>query len=258
MNKQSSVDKQPSSRKAELLGAYRHDAHKLNGRSHIDAREQFAGVRVNQPVPYGADRDAAALSRPSGEPKMTVESHKSSYRLSLVDGKSHNQSPHVTSADVESAVRELLSKSDLKAVHRGWLTSDVAAMFNEAVSYPYTSLKYHTLLVAALLDNYRDGREFSELRLVIDDPDTIVPHRTVFIGSRFALRITAAETTHPSSRLGKQPHRSWAAMWTQLSDHPLDTDHNTEDMILDANLRRIRSWSTALQYIEDYTESFNG
>ena len=44
-----------------------------------------------------------------------------------------------------------------QAMHRAWLDSDVVAAFNESVYYPYTSLKYHTLLVAALVDNYRDG-----------------------------------------------------------------------------------------------------
>ncbi len=36
-------------------------------------------------------------------------------------------------------------------MHRAWLTSDVASGFNESIYYPYTSLKYHTLIVAALL-----------------------------------------------------------------------------------------------------------
>jgi len=88
------------------------------------------------------------------------------------------------------------------------LTSDIAALFNEAVSYPYTSLKYHTLLVAAFLDNYRDGHAFSDLQLVVDDAETIVPHRTVFAGDRFTLRIIGAETNRPSTGLGDQPRRS--------------------------------------------------
>ena len=34
--------------------------------------------------------------------------------------------------------------------------------------------------------------------------------------------------------------------------HPLDTDHDKYDMVLDANLRRIGAWSAALQYLEDF------
>jgi len=37
-----------------------------------------------------------------------------------------------------------------------------------------------------------------------------------------------------------------------MSEHPpLDTGNDRDDMMLDANLRRIQSWSTALQYLED-------
>ncbi|TKX40358.1 hypothetical protein [Halorubrum sp. CGM4_25_10-8A] len=257
MNDQPPAHEQSATREADLLVAYRHDAHKLNGRSHAAAVDQIAGVRVNQSVPYGADRDAAALSRPSGEPTTTVDSHTSPYRLSLVDGESRNPRPDVTRTDIEHAIRELLSETDPEDAHHAWLTSDLAARFNEAVSYPYTSLKYHTLLVVALLDNYRDGHAFSDLRLVVDDAETIVPHRTVFAGDRFALRITATEPNQPFTGLGDQPRRSWASIWTQLPTHPIDTDHATEDRILDANLRRIRSWSTALQYIEEYGAVFD-
>ncbi|MDL0132048.1 hypothetical protein PNP59_14160 [Halobacterium salinarum] len=148
-------------------------------------------------------------------------------------------------------------EDDPEAMHQAWLTSDIVSVFNESVYYPYTSLKYHTLLVAALLDNYRDGHEFSDLQLVVDSAGEIVPHRTVYAGERFALRIDENADGQPSSRLGSQPWRSWASTWTRLTAHPLDANHDKYDMVLDANLRRIGAWSTALQYIEDYMEAFD-
>jgi hypothetical protein len=63
-----------------LINIYRHDAHKITGHSHDTAPVTFAGVRVNQPVPNGADGDVAALRRPSGDPERTVETHVISYR----------------------------------------------------------------------------------------------------------------------------------------------------------------------------------
>ena len=120
--------------------------------------------------------------------------------------------------------------------------------------HPYTSLKYHTLLVAALLDNYRVDHDFADLRLIVDPAGKVVPFRTVFDGDRFALRIDESTDGNPSARLGSRPWRSWAGTWNRLTAHPLDTDGEKYDMTLDANLRRIQSWSTALQYIEDYTE----
>ena len=147
---------------------------------------------------------------------------------------------------------DLIDIADAQAAHQQWLTSDVAAGFNESVYHPYTSMKYHTLLVAALLDNYRAGHEFADLSLIVDYPDQIVPFRTVFDGERFALRIGVKADGHPAAHLGSCPWRSFASTWNRLTAHPLDIDHNKWDMTLDANLRRIQSWSTALQYIEDF------
>jgi len=98
-------------------------------------------------------------------------------------------------------VRELLGETDSEAMHQMWLASDVAALFNEAISFPYTSLKYHTLLVAALLDNYLDGHAFADLSLVVDDAETIVP-----AGQSMRAQSSHSEST-PLLRTG-QPHTS--------------------------------------------------
>lgn len=71
-----------------LTKTYRHDVHKFLGTPHGDAPELFAGVPANQSVPFGADSDAANLSRPDGNPSPTVDNHETPYRLSLVDGES--------------------------------------------------------------------------------------------------------------------------------------------------------------------------
>jgi hypothetical protein len=237
-----------------MLAVYRHDAHKFNGQPHDDAPEQFAGVPVNQSVPHGADGDAAALSRPQGQQDPVVPTHETHYRLSLLTGESPYEAGEVSRATVGDEIRDLLTTDDAETAHERWLASDVAALFNESVAFPYTSLKYHTLLVAALLDNYRDGTGFGDLRLIVDAAGEIVPHRTVYSSDRFALRIAADDWGRPSARLGSRPWRSWASTWNRLTDHPLQTDGGKWDMTLDANLRRIWGWSAALQYIEDFTE----
>ncbi|MFC4544181.1 hypothetical protein ACFO5R_19830 [Halosolutus amylolyticus] len=234
-----------------MVAAYRHDAHKLNGETHDYAPDTFHGVPVNRTVPHGADGDASALSRPNGKPEQTVDNHETHYRLSLLTGTSHYDSEELSRPRLSEAITDLLTGSDPEAMHRAWLTSDVASGFNESIYYPYTSLKYHTLLVAALLDNYRVGHEFADLLLVVDDTEEVVPHRTVYAGDRFALRIDESGDWNPWARLGSRPWRSWASAWKRLTEHPLDVNHDKHDMVLDANLRRIWSWSTALQYIED-------
>lgn len=247
-------DFQDRSEQNVMVAAYRHDAHKLNGEPHRTAPDSFHGVPVNQQVPLGADADASALSRPSGEPERTVANHDTHYRLSLLTGESAYDPDDFARPVLTEAISDLLTGSDPETMHRAWLTSDVASGFNESVYYPYTSLKYHTLLVAALLDCYRDDHEFEDLLLVVDASEEIVPHRTVYAGDRFALRIDESAGNNPWARLGSCPWRSWASTWTRLTAHPLDTAHDEYDRVLDANLRRIWSWSTALQYIEDFEQ----
>jgi hypothetical protein len=233
-----------------ILGAFRHDVHKFTGESHDDAREDFAGVPVNRSVPEGADGDAAALSRPKRTGKPTVPTHQNHFRLSLLTGET--VAGGVSRATIQDAVADLVATDDAQIAHERWLASDVAALFNESVYHPYTSLKYHTLLVVSLLDVYRAGHAFSDLHLVVDSTGALVPYRTVFIGERFALRVDVETDGCPAARMGERPRRSWASTWARLSDHPLRTDRDKWDMILDANCRRIRAWSTALQYLEDF------
>lgn len=245
-------DKQDSDVQEVMVTAYRHDAHKLVGKAHDNAPETFHGVPVNESVPHGADGDAAALSRPDGQPEQTVPAHETHHRLSLLTGDSRYQSDEFRRVRHDAGIEDLLTDADPETLYREWLHSDVASDYNESVFYPYTSLKYHTLLVAALLDNYLAGHAFADLRLVVDQAGEIRLHRTVYAGERFALRIDADTNGQPWARLGSRPWRSWAATWGRLTVHPLDVDSNTYDRMLDANLRRLLSWSTALQYIEDF------
>jgi hypothetical protein len=107
---------------------------------------------------------------------------------------------------------------------------------------------------AALLDNYRTGHEFADLRLIVDPAGEVVPFRTVSNGDRFALRIDENTDGNPSARLVSCPWQSWASAWNRLTAHPPDTSHDKYDMTLNANLRRTQSWSVAPQYIKDCAE----
>jgi hypothetical protein len=121
-----------------LINCYRHDAHKMIGQPHGYAQDTFAGVSVNKTVPYGADGDASALSRPNGKPEQTMENHETRYRLSLIKGESRYDPEGFTRNGVESLVRDLLTENDPEAMHRAWLENDVVSAFNESVYYPYT------------------------------------------------------------------------------------------------------------------------
>ncbi|WP_130499999.1 hypothetical protein [Natrinema hispanicum] len=241
-----------------MVAVYRHDVHKARSRSHEHAEEMFRGVRVNEPVPQGADAGAALLSRPRGEPEQTMDAHQSWFRLSLLTGQAASTTGAVD--DVDAALHELVGSDDAEVLHAAWLSSDVPAVFSESPYYPYTSLKYHTLLAAALLDNYRAGFEFDELFLAVTPRDCapeIVPHRTVLATPTFALHVTGNPDGRPAARLGDVPARSFADTWARLPEHPFDVDASRLWRVLDAQLRRVRSWSSALQFIEEFTTEFD-
>jgi hypothetical protein len=266
-----SRDSDSASTRAEpMVAVYRHDVHKLRARPHASAADEYAGVPVNETVPRDADRDAALLSRPDGEPEQTVANHESPYRLSLLTGETAVTTERIK-ASADGGFRALVTPEDPERLHARWLTSEVPAAFNEAMHYPYTSLQYHTLLTAALLDNYRAGQTFADLSLVATAPDTtpsadtpmrdpeaaltadgVEPHRTVCWTPALALHLTATPKDRPAARLGDAPARSFADTWARLSAHPIDTDGQRRWRVLDAQLRRIRSWSAALAYIDEF------
>ena len=236
-----------------LLAAYRHDIHKLRGRAHDTAGTEYAGVRVNESVPAGADQDAARLSRPEGAPERTVDNHTTPFRLSLRTGETVVTDSTGVDAFSE-AVRALVTIEDPERAHRAWLDADAPAAFNEAIQYPYTALKYHVLLTAALLSNYRAGAGFDDLWLVVDPPSAgVTPHRTILHTDRVSLRLTHTPGDRPAAPLGPTPARSFADTWSRLSAHPpgIDPDDRRVWRLLNAQLRRLRAWSTALQYLED-------
>ncbi|WP_418284986.1 hypothetical protein [Halorubrum sp. DTA46] len=238
-----------------MVAVYRHDIHKARMRGHEHAEESFRGMRVNEQVPLGADRDAALLSRPRGEPERTLDAHESWFRVSLLTGDVASTVEPV--GDVGGSLTELISVEDAEELHAAWLDSVVPSLFSESPYYPYTSLKYHTLLAAALLDNYRSGFEFDELFLAVSECDettgpAVVPHRTVLATPRFAVYVTGEPGDRPAARLGGAPAQSFADVWARLPAVPFDVDGERRWRVLDAQLRRVRSWSTALQFIEEY------
>ncbi|WP_368408880.1 MULTISPECIES: hypothetical protein [Halorussus] len=237
-----------------MVAVYRHDVHKARMRGHEHAEETFRGVRVNESVPFGADRDAALLSRPRGEPEQTVDAHESWFRVSLLTGQVASSVEPVS--DIGGSLFKVVRIKDPAALHAAWLHATVPSLFSESPYYPYTSLKYHTLLVAALLDNYRAGVSFDELFLAVTPSDgdpAVVPHRTVVSTSGFALHVTSEPGDRPAARLGSGPARLFADVWARLPEVPFDVDGERRWRVLDAQLRRVRSWSVALQFIEEYS-----
>ncbi|WP_208288918.1 hypothetical protein [Halobacterium sp. R2-5] len=252
----------------EMVGVYRHDVHKFRGRQHGSGVGEFAGVRVNERVPLGADADASMLSRPRGNPEQSVDNHATPHRLSLVSGDRAVDDPRLV-ANRRGDIEWLVTPSEPEVLHARWLTSTVAGAYNETVYYPYTSLQYHVLLAGALLDNYREGYDLEDLYLVATEPgeferwpgaaqdsDVVEAFRTVLWTPAFALHVTGAPGGRPGVRLGERAVRSFGDVWARLPVYPFDVGSGRRWRVLDAQLRRIRAWSTALAYIRDFTAAY--
>jgi hypothetical protein len=250
-----------------VVASLRHDVHKLNARRHSAAREFEYGTPVNERVPFGADQDAALLSRPDEDPEPAMRNYVSPYRLSLLTGEAAVETERIEAA-AGGGFRRLVTPDAPVLLHARWVTSQVPAAYNESPYYPHTSLKYHTLLVAALVDNYRAGHDFEDLYLAVSPgdeaaatqspeaamaSDVVESPRTVLWTPGLTLHVTGDPDGRPAARLGPQPTRSFADVWARLPAHPFDVDDERVWRVLDAQLRRIRAWSTALQYIEEYT-----
>jgi len=101
-----------------MVAVYRHDVHKLRARPHASAADSYAGVPVNEPVPRDADRDAALLSRPRGEPEQTIANHESPYRLSLLSGETAATTERIK-ATAGGGFRDLVASNDPERLHAG-------------------------------------------------------------------------------------------------------------------------------------------
>jgi len=245
----------------QMIETYRHDAHKMSGRSHESAPEEWLGVSVNADVPYGADGDASAMSRPNGKPEQVLHGHETHYRREIDTGDTLYDPQSFNLQAYSDKLQALLETEDAEEMHRNWLANDVVAGFNEAVYYPYTSLKYHTLLVGALVDCYRNGHEYDDLGLWLSDTNDPTQFRTIFqySGSDLVPAFTLDIRPHErgkSAKLSSYPMRNFSSVWNRLPAHAWR--HNDEQIKwLDANLRRIEAWSTALQYLDNTLAEVN-
>lgn len=221
-----------------MLLAYRHDEHKFRGAPHSVDRE-------DKKVPYKADLDSGKLSRPSKKSKLGEEviSH---YRISLLTRQSYYNPNFFTRRTTKEHLDNLLKLDEPIICHENWLKDKVVSGFNEDGWYPYTSLKYHTLITATLLFNYMKGNRFENLFLIVKKPNKI-DFTTIFLGEKFSLHIMPFTEGFPSARIVKK-EMNFNKVWQKLYELPIKYGY------LDSCLRNIGSWSMALQLIEDWNK----
>ena len=255
-DKRSQTDATPTPTEVPpMVAVYHHETHKLRLRGPGDAEDTFAGVRVNEPVPHGADVDAALLSRPCYEDTQKSTSHFTPFRHSLLSGD--KVAPEREATELREWLRGAVQITDPQRLHKRWLTATEPAWLAESAYHRFTSLKYHVLLTGALLHNYRAGHSFNELYLTVDHGDPargdIEPYRTICTTPVATLTLTGDPGTTPAVPLGPAPAQSFARIWSRLPTHPMDTETVSGWGLVDKRLRDTQAWSTGLQLLEDGT-----
>jgi len=183
-----------------------------------------------------ADQDAARMSRhPRARDELTGE------YLSRSFISDRDMTDHTRKIYSDYCQREYMDcKESTQALHTKLLNDTIVSKFNEITSMPFTSLKYHTLLVCALHWNYKQGRDFKDLYLHYTTEMSKEPYGTIFKygDMRFIINNdpTGANIGWPAPYFGQTIGRLYHIL---LPDYLVD------------NLRRFRSWSAGLQYLED-------
>jgi hypothetical protein len=190
-----------------------------------------------------ADKDAARMSRhPRTKDDLTGEYLSKSFLFE------RNMTDHTRKIYSDHCQREYIDCNEpTPELYIKLLNDKIVSRFNEITTMPFTSLKYHTLLVCALHWNYKQGRDFQDLFLHCTTekmPKEL--YSTIFKHGDLRLIIN----NDPSGAKIGAPAPYFGQTIGRLYNIPLP------EFLID-NLRRFRSWSTGLQYLEDVLYKLN-
>ena len=213
-----------------ILLLLRHDLHKIHTIDALSHRDALPDDLMKK-----ADSTAAWLSR---NWKRVEIGEITPFRTSLVYSslKSSREIALINREDIE----KLFHEKDVYKLHSAILNSKILNLYHEAMEYPYTSLKYHLLLVSSLYYNLINGNEFSKLYLCENlENDSIFQ-----IIYKDEFREWALLPREGMSRVNS----SFALSW----DRRIKLSIGGDDRILDGLLSQIESWSAALATIDDF------
>ncbi|MHA1250159.1 MAG: hypothetical protein ACTSRP_09245 [Candidatus Helarchaeota archaeon] len=218
----------------DLLLLLKHDLHKLNlGLSHSSVYNKLSQEARR------ADGLAAWFSRNFLKQKFV----NSNFRISLISGYVNK---NIDKIKLIERIKILFSETDPVKLHKKILNSEELNYFCEAREYPFTSLKYHILLVSAFYFFLNKG-DFRHLYLSENYNDNDVSEFQVI------LRLNGIEwaiTTKNNKNLSRI-FSNFCDTWNRRVKKSILED----GQILNSLLGQIMSWSTALGNIEDYIKN---
>jgi hypothetical protein len=217
----------------EFLQVLRHDLHKVRVAGALAHKTALPSELAKR-----ADGIAAWLGR-----KFLREPFETAYyRKSLVFRTLNLYNPRALVAQHRLELADLFADSDSIKLHRAILDSKLLNLFSEAREYPYTSLKYHILLVCALFYNFCKGVGLKDLYLCENLP-VESPFQIIY---RDSVREWALLTQKQNALSKFSP--TFFISWERRQKLSIGGD----SQVLDALLSRIGSWTVALAFLEDF------
>lgn len=240
----------------ELKKARQHDIYdKTHGVAHRLSKEPKLST--------SADIDAAKMSRFGGGELFIGENDKvNNYRLCMLNGQSfYKKGMDIREDTIDSIHKEIFDETlSSDSIFDNLLKSQYVSKFNESVDKPFTSLKYHTLLVSGLHYNYVNNRKFSDLHFKIMDIKDIEDKNTIIFmdtlnNKCFSISDIHTNKKYESVSLLGVPMMNFGDVMSRLRGEVYI------DKYIYSNLRRIKSWSVGLQYYDDilhnHDDAFN-
>jgi len=222
----------------EIKKAITHDFHKLKGIPHNN----------NNKLNTYADRDASYMSRPIKKSKPIYPGNSTNYRLTFNGNMLYtysNENREKICNYIASTYKNInVSSEDM---YKSLLNCNILSLFNESPELPFTSLKYHTILTTVLHYHYIYGFQFNELSFMIKSIDNINEdniYNTVLLDKKNDICFTIEHDIKNSKRIGVSM-MNFGNVISRIDDYL-----NIDEYII-SNLRRIKSWSTGLQYYDD-------
>ena len=217
-----------------MLEVLRHDLHKIRAPGAPSHREA-----LHDKVALRADGFAAWISRNFLRDKFENQL----YRKSLIFPARNLKNTRTLANARRVETVKLFKESDPVELHTAVLNSKLLNLYSEAREFPYTSLKYHILLVAALYYNFKSGYDLKDLYLCenvpVESPFQVIYHNN---GRKWAILPLCSQNS--LSKIYSKFHTTWERRRTQSI--------GGDSQIFAELLTTIGSWSVALATIEDY------
>ncbi len=220
----------------DFLRVLQHDLHKIRVPGALPHKVAMPNKRA---------QEADALAAWMGRNFLRESFEKSFYRKSLIFTVRNFQNPRRLVNQQKAEVFDLFKESDAVKLHATILKSKLLNYFNEARYYPYSSLKYHILLVCALYYNFKQERELRELYLCENTPEES-PFQIIYQDQRRRWSLLPLHKKEGLSRLWPKFYHTW--------DYRKQMSLGGDYRILGGLLSSISSWSVALASLEDFQE----